>query len=156
MGFKAVQAVLHHSESRGNTRLVALAIASFYDDVGDNGAFPSQEVLARLANVNKRTVQRAVKELQELGEIDIHVHSGRGKSFDRQTNRYFIVLDCPDWCDRSVNHREYDDKSDKHRRQNWQSMTTNRTNNDDTAVVLTINNKNETEPNIYKGLKVIG
>lgn len=150
MGFKAIQAVMHHSQSKGNTRLVALAIASFYDDVGDNGAFPSQEVLAKIANVNKRTVQRAIVELQELGEIDVHIHSGRGKTFNRQTNRYYIVLDCPDWCDRSVNHREYDDSLNKDRRQNWQSMTTDSTNNDDTPVVLTINNRNETDLNVYK------
>lgn len=150
MGFKAIQAVMHHSQSKGNTRLVALAIASFYDDVGDNGAFPSQDVLAKIANVNKRTVQRAIVELQELGEIDVHIHSGRGKTFNRQTNRYFIVLDCPDWCDRSVNHREYDDSLNKDRRQNWQTMTTNSTNNDDTPVVLTINNRNQSDLNVYK------
>jgi hypothetical protein len=143
MGYKAVSAVIHHSEAKGNSRLVALAIAHFHDDRNENGAWPSQDVLAKLANVNKRTVQRAIVELVALGEIDVIVHGGRGATFDRQTNKYFIILDCPESCDGSFNHRNIDDKFDKLTRQLRHTKTTKWADYDDSGVALTVKNNKE-------------
>jgi biotin operon repressor len=105
MGYRAVNAVLYHSQAVGTTKLVLVAIATFHDDKGVNGAYPSQELIASIANCSVRTVHRAIKELQELGELEVLVHRGKGKTFDRQTNLYFVVLDCPPGCDSSYNHR---------------------------------------------------
>lgn len=143
MGYRSIAAVLHHSKAKANTRNVLLAIASFHDDRGQNGAWPSQEVIAELANVTTRTVQRAITELVELGEIEVLVHGGAGRKYDRQTNRYFIVLDCPVHCDGSVNHNCRDDKSDEPTRQIRQTNTTNWTDHDDSVVVLTVKNNQE-------------
>jgi hypothetical protein len=141
MGFKAVSAVMHHSQAKGNTRLVALAIAQFYDDKGENGAFPKQETIAKLANVSKRTVQRSINELVELGELEVLVHRGVGGSYDRQTNRYFIILDCSENCDRSLNHRNLDDSFDEATRQFRQTKTPKWTDQGDTSGVLTYRNR---------------
>jgi len=140
MGFKAVSAVMHHSQSKGNARLVALAIAHYHDDRGENGAYPKQDTIAKLANVSKRTVQRAITELVELGEMEVLVHRGTGGSYDRQTNRYFIVLECSVTCDRSLNHREQGDKSDEPTRQFGQTKVPNWTDQGDTSDVLTYRN----------------
>lgn len=140
MGFKAVSAVMHHSQSKGNTRLVALAIAHYHDDRGDNGAYPKQSTIAKLANVSKRTVQRAITELVELGELEVLVHRGTGGSYDRQTNRYFIVLDCSDTCDRSLNHRDQGDNPDESTRQFRQTKMPNWIDQDDTVGILTYRN----------------
>lgn len=140
MGFKAVSAVMHHSQAKGNARLVALAIAHYHDDRGDNGAYPKQETIAKLANVSKRTVQRAIAELVELGELDVLVHRGTGGSYDRQTNRYFIILECSETCDRSLNHRNLDDSFDEATRQFRMTKTPNWADQDDTSGVLTYKN----------------
>lgn len=140
MGFKAVSAVMHHSKAKGNTRLVALAIAHYHDDRGENGAFPKQDTIAKLANVSKRTVQRSVTELVELGELEVLVHRGTGSSYDRQTNRYFIVLECSETCDRTLNHRDQGDNSDEPTRQIRQTKAPNWTDQGDTSGVLTYRN----------------
>lgn len=105
MGFVAVSAVLNHSKAVGTTKLVLIALAHFYDDEGRYGAWPSQKVLARLANCSERTARRAIHELEELGEIDKVLHGGTGHDPQRKTNRYYILTDCPAECDGSINHR---------------------------------------------------
>ena len=143
MGYRAIAATMYHSKATGTARLVMLAIAHFYDDKGENGAWPNQETIAKLANVSKRSVQRAIVELRELGEVDILVHRGRGKTFDRQTNRYFITIMCPDSCDSSINHRDLDDTGDESRRQTGPTMTPNWADLDASVVALTIKNNYE-------------
>jgi hypothetical protein len=143
MGYRALSAVLHHSKAKASTKLVLVAIANYYDDKGDRGAWPSQELIASIANCTVRNVQRAIKELVELGEIETIVHGGRGKTFDRQTNLYYIILDCPEGCDSSLNHKDLPDKIDTLTRQNRQSNPTKWADLPDADDALTVNNSNE-------------
>lgn len=106
MGFYAVSAVLAHSKAQSTTKLVLVALAHFYDDDGNYGAWPSQALLARLANCSERTARRSLKDLSDSGEIDILLHQGVGHSPQRRTNRYRILVDCPQTCDKSSQHRD--------------------------------------------------
>lgn len=104
MSAEALSAVLHHSRSKGTTKLVLLGIAWHTSDSPELGCFPSQETLAEYANVSSRQVRRAIVELEILGEIEVDTHGGM--STDKfATNRYFITLDCPETCDSSLWHR---------------------------------------------------
>lgn len=96
--------VLHHSRARGTDKLVLLGIAN-HD--GDGGSFPSLATLAKYANVDERTVRRSLRVLEELGEITVHLHGGgtRHTRADRRTNRYEILVRCPQGCDGGPQHR---------------------------------------------------
>lgn len=102
MSFEAIAAVLNHSKASPGAKLV-LTIVANYD--GDEGAWCSQETIAKLANVSVRQVRRYLKELESLEELQTWVHDGQGYNGLRKTNRYYITLDCPDDCDRSYNHK---------------------------------------------------
>jgi hypothetical protein len=83
--------VWDHSQAEGNARLVLLAIA---DNAGHDGrdAWPSQETLARKCRVSVRTVRRAIKELVDLGELEVQKYAGPvvdGRD-GRRTHRYVI------------------------------------------------------------------
>lgn len=98
---------LHHSQAKGAARLVLLGIAN-HD--GDGGAWPSLATLSWYAgNLNRRTVQRALKELQDLGELGETRIMGGGTrdtpDWDRP-NLYDFALSCPSNCDRTKNHRQ--------------------------------------------------
>lgn len=141
MGYKAVSAVMHHSQAKGTALLVALAIAHYHDDRAEtSGAWPTQELLAERARVSVRSVQRAINELVELGELEVVVHGGLGRTYDRQTNRYFVILDCPQGCDGSFNHRSRDDIQGAPTRQPRLTNTTNWVDQHDNGVVLTVKN----------------
>jgi len=84
MSLKAKQAVIEDSPSRGNNRLVLMAIADCANEMGTD-AFPSQEYIAQWANCSVRTVQRAVQELVEDGELRVE------RETTRQTNYYTVV-----------------------------------------------------------------
>jgi transcriptional antiterminator len=71
----------------------------------DTGAWMSQATLARLCNMSERTVRRHIAELKSLFEIDVIPDDGQGYGA-RVTNRYFVILDCPERCDRSFSHKE--------------------------------------------------
>ena len=105
MGYKAVAVALHHSQARKTTKLVLVALAHFYDDEGRYGAYPSQKTLSLMANCDERTVRRALADLADMGEIDILLHQGVGMNPWQRTNRYRIILDCPDDCDGSSQHK---------------------------------------------------
>jgi len=143
MGYKAMGAVLNHSQATGTDKLVLMAIAYFYDDLGENGAYPSQETLAQMSNCTVRTVQRSLARLVEMGELDTWVHGGRGKSIDRKTNRYWVTIDCPETCDSSFNHRNIPDASDQLTRHVRPTDMTPVTNTPDADVMLTIKNNYE-------------
>lgn len=102
MSKEAMSAVLHHSKASPHAKLVLMAIA-YHEN--DTGAWMSQSTLARLCNMSERTVRRHVAELRDLFEIDVLPGEGAG-SGARMTNRYFIILDCPENCDRSFTHKE--------------------------------------------------
>lgn len=94
---------LHHSKTQGTTKLVLLGIANHE---GDGGAWPSINTLARYAGgVNRRTVQRAIQELIDLGEITCDVNGG-GNYGDSRPNLYRVTLRCPNNCDGSTAHRK--------------------------------------------------
>lgn len=62
--------VFENSEATGNDRLVLLAIADRCDDDGGN-CWKSTETLAKKARVSKRTAQRCIDHLVELGELHV-------------------------------------------------------------------------------------
>jgi hypothetical protein len=102
MSYEAIAAALNHSQASTSARLVLVTIAHFE---GERGAWPSQETLAKLTGLNPRTIRRAIHELKELNELDVISDDGQGFG-SRKTNRYFLILDCPDDCDRSLNHKK--------------------------------------------------
>jgi hypothetical protein len=102
MSIEAMAISLHHSKTQGATKLVLLGIANHE---GDGGAWPAISTLARYAGgVNRRTVQRAIQELIDLGEISCEVNGG-GYG-DAKPNLYRVTLRCPQNCDGSTAHRK--------------------------------------------------
>lgn len=107
MSIESMAIALHHSNAKGVARMVLLGIAN-HD--GDGGAWPAINTLAWYAgNANRRTVQRAIKELQDLGELGKVTIMGGGTrdtpDHDRP-NLYEFALTCPPNCDRTKNHRQ--------------------------------------------------
>lgn len=97
MSIAALTLSLYHSRATYSTRLVLVAIANFE---GENGAYPSHDTIGRLAGgLNRRTVQRAIDELIDLGELTEIRRDGI-------TNLYKVAISCPDECDRTSNHRK--------------------------------------------------
>jgi hypothetical protein len=68
--------VWESSRSEGIARLVLLAIADAASDDGGD-AWPSVHTLASKAKVGERTVQRAVRRLVELGELEVRSNAGK-------------------------------------------------------------------------------
>lgn len=96
---------LHHSRARGTAKLVLLGIAN-HD--GDGGAWPAVYTLQRYAGgVDRRNVQRALDELESLGEIRRLIGAGGDHQTAeyRRPNRYLFLLRCPHDCDRTAAHR---------------------------------------------------
>lgn len=96
--------VLHHSNATGTAKLVLLGIANHE---GDGGAWPSMKTLAHYANADVRTVQRAIGQLIEAGELKRLVQQGgdhRTPDAER-TNLFRVQVVCPPECDRSTRHR---------------------------------------------------
>lgn len=105
MSVEHIAIVLHHSKAKGTAKLVLVGIAN-HD--GDAGAFPSQETLAKYANVDVRNVRKAIETLVALGEVTVHERGGLRRMISsprHQSNRYEILVECPPECDRSPNHR---------------------------------------------------
>ena len=101
MSFEAVAATLHHSRATPPARLILVTIGYFESD---KGAWMSQETIGLMLGMSPRTVRRHIAELRELGEIDVISDGGQGYG-SRKTNRYFVVLDCPEGCDKSLSHK---------------------------------------------------
>lgn len=104
--------VLHHSQARGTAKVVLLGIAN-HD--GDGGAFPSQETLAKYANVAERNVRKAIDQLVELGEVEVIERGGLWGGLvspRHQSNAYRVLVQCPADCDRTANHRCQGDRTD--------------------------------------------
>lgn len=105
MSVEAIALVLHHSQAKGTDKLVLVGIANHH---GDGGAWPSIATLATYANATERTVQRSIARLVEMGELVRHLQEGGlvGWEDHFRPNRYDVVISCPPWCDRSMNHRD--------------------------------------------------
>lgn len=104
MSIEAMAVVLHHSSAVGTAKLVLLGIANHE---GDGGSWPSMKTLARYANADVRTVQRAIGHLIEIGELKRGVQQGgdRHTPDAERTNLYRVLVVCPPECDRSTRHR---------------------------------------------------
>jgi hypothetical protein len=102
VSFEAIAAVLHHSQASVGAKLVLTIVANFDRE---EGAWCSQKTIGRLANISERQVRRYLKELDDLGELQIWVHEGYSAGGIRPTNRYYITLECPENCDGSFNHK---------------------------------------------------
>jgi hypothetical protein len=101
LSFQAIAAVLNHSKAGPGAKLVLTIIANFD---GEEGAWCSQETIAKMANISPRQVRRYLVELEALDELQVWQHDGQAGGI-RKTNRYYIVLDCPEDCDGSFNHK---------------------------------------------------
>lgn len=102
MSFQAIAAVLHHSKASPGAKLVLTILANFD---GEEGVWCSQETIAKFANISVRQVRRYLHELDDLNEIMTFSHDGQTMGGVRKTNRYYIILDCPENCDGSFNHK---------------------------------------------------
>jgi hypothetical protein len=103
VSIESLSIVLHHSAATGLVRLVLIGIAN-HD--GDGGAWPNISTLAKYANCSERTVQRAINELVELGEVAIARQAGgrMDTANNRRPNRYDILLTCPETCSGGKKH----------------------------------------------------
>lgn len=84
MSVQALSAVLDHSQSRLSARLVLIAIANHANELGEN-SFPNLETLGKEAGLSERQVIRAVRRLEEIGELSVV----RAKN---KPNRYVINI----------------------------------------------------------------
>ena len=88
MSIEIQNAVWRESKSSGRARLTLLAIA---DHQGEIGAWPSIETLARMVNASERSVQRDIKELQDLGELIVLVQQAPSRG-QYKSNLYWVNL----------------------------------------------------------------
>lgn len=98
MSIEAMNLVLNHSKAQGRAKLVLLGIANH---LGDNGAWPSIQTLARYANASERSVKRDIQELITLGELTVEKNASPvGGQY--KTNLYWITLTAgvTDWVSR--------------------------------------------------------
>lgn len=70
-----VGTILKNSKACGNSRLVLIVIGDCARDDG-TGAWPSIKTIANRAGISERTTQRAIRELAELGELQIGENEG--------------------------------------------------------------------------------
>lgn len=104
MSVEAIAIVLHHSRAAGTAKTVLIGIAN-HD--GDGGSWPSISTLAKYARVTERNVQKAIRDLVALGEIEVKPQAGGNHHTEARyrPNRYDIRVVCPSTCDRSASHR---------------------------------------------------
>lgn len=86
MSIRVMTWVWEQSRSAGADRLVLLAIADSANDAGRD-AYPSLTTIAKKANLDKRTAQRSIRNLEALGELAIEPGAGM-----RGTNRYRVLI----------------------------------------------------------------
>ena len=111
MSVEALAVVLHHSKATGTAKLVLIGIAN---QDGDGGSFPKAATLAKYANVHPRRIPETLQRLVDLGELRIHEREGGGRNLPEhlRPNMYEILVTCPEGCDRTKQHREYDEDGD--------------------------------------------
>ena len=95
MSIRSSALVWDHSMAKGTALLVLLVIA---DHDGEGGAWPSIGTIARAARVSESTARRAVRELEQLGELRVELRGGGTQSTpDRvRPNRYVITIRPPE------------------------------------------------------------
>jgi hypothetical protein len=104
MSIEALSMVLNHSRALGSPKVVLLGIANHLGPDATEGAWPSQQRLAEYANMSERGVQKCIDKLVALGELRVEVAGGVSRD-KYKPNRYWITIECPEDCDRSMSHR---------------------------------------------------
>jgi hypothetical protein len=104
MSIEALSMVLNHSKAMGSPKVVLLGIANHLGPDATEGAWPSQKRLADYANLSERGVQKCVDKLVKSGELRVEVAGGHSRN-QYKPNRYWITIECPSDCDRSMSHR---------------------------------------------------
>ncbi|GAG42153.1 unnamed protein product, partial [marine sediment metagenome] len=74
MSIKIMTRVWDHSKQEGTKLLLLLALADFARD--DGTAWPSVDTLAKKARCKRRNAQYILRELAEIGEIQIASREG--------------------------------------------------------------------------------
>jgi DNA-binding transcriptional MocR family regulator len=94
MSVRVQSRVWEHSKATGNALMVLLKIADSCDDSGRN-AWPSIASLARYCRCSESTVHRAIRELVELGELEVVVNGGGGRfqGTTRAPNLYRVIVE---------------------------------------------------------------
>lgn len=85
MSQEAVSWVFKNSRAKGRAVAVLIAIAYYSDEKGEN-AYPKTSTLARFTGQHRITIWRALRILQEIGEIEILKATKTG-----QANTYRIL-----------------------------------------------------------------
>jgi len=82
---QAISWVLEESKSTGSSRLVLISIANHASVDGDS-CWPAVRTISREARISERSVQYALRELEQIGEISLIRGTGR-----KHTHRYFMI-----------------------------------------------------------------
>ena len=104
MSIEALSMVLNHSKAIGSQKVVLLGIANHLGPDANEGAWPSQKRLADYSNMSERGVQKCIDKLVTSGELKVEVAAGHSRN-QYKPNRYWITIECPPDCDRSMSHR---------------------------------------------------
>lgn len=104
MSIEALSMVLNHSTAMGSPKVILLGIANHLGPDATEGAWPSQKRLADYANLSERGVQKCVDKLVKSGELRVEVAGGHSRN-QYKPNRYWITIECPEDCDKSMSHR---------------------------------------------------
>jgi hypothetical protein len=104
MSIEALSMVLNHSKATGSQKVIMLGIANHLGPDAVEGAWPSQRRLAEYANMTERGVQKCIDKLVAIGELRVEVSAGHSRN-QYKPNRYWITIECPPDCDRSMSHR---------------------------------------------------
>jgi hypothetical protein len=104
VSIERVALVLHHSRAVGTAKVILVGIAN-HD--GPGGAWPSIALLANYANVTVRNAQKAVRQLEEMGELRVKAKAGGDERCPdhERPNLYEVLVTCPPDCDRTTHHR---------------------------------------------------
>jgi DNA-binding transcriptional MocR family regulator len=93
MSVRVQSRVWEYSRATGSAFVVLLKIADNCDDDGCN-AWPSVTTLARYCRCSESTVQRALRELEALGELEVAQQMGGPRAGSRYaTNLYRVLLE---------------------------------------------------------------
>jgi len=142
MSIEVLSIVLHHSQAQASAKLILTALAWHTGEDRADGCWPSQETLAKYANITSRQVRRCINELVELGELYVIKNGTSRNRSAAAPNLYFVHVDCPEDCDKSWSHKRlneqdiYDRPTGHLRLINRTSMTDEQDTDD-----LLINNK---------------
>lgn len=109
LSIQEIGIVLNHSRAVGTAKMVLMGIAWHTGKDRLAGCYPSQQTLADYANCSTRQVRRCLDELVSLGELHVISNGSYRRGSIASTNLYTVILDCPDWCDKSMNHTFLDD-----------------------------------------------